>query len=131
MLHDVRARLLFSVFNHACVSADGAHHMFGELMRKIDDMSDGDKDVSFDDQFSDVECLSTVNEWVLISLARHAANDDAELHVKLRRDIDALTLAKVGSTGAITPENFQAVALMEVLSPVKHVMFQLKMILWK
>ena len=64
MLHDIRDRLLFSVFNCANVSADGAHHMSGELVREIDDTSDTDKDVVFDEEFTDLEDLSSVNKWV-------------------------------------------------------------------
>ena len=82
--------------------------MFGELMRKIDDMSDGDMEVTFDEQFADIEELFAVNEWVLMSLTRHIEIDDVELHVKLRLDI------------------LQAVALMELLFPVKFAIFSLE-----
>ena len=58
--------------------------MFRELMQKINDMSDADKDVSFDEKIDDVEDLSAVNEWVFMSLARCVADDDVELYVKLR-----------------------------------------------
>ena len=61
--HEIRSRLLFSVFNHACDSADGAQHMFGELLRKMDNVSEGDKNVAFDEQFADVENISVINEW--------------------------------------------------------------------
>ena len=49
VLHYSRARSLLSVFNHACASVDGVQLMFSDLMRKMDDMSDGDKHVVFDE----------------------------------------------------------------------------------
>ena len=62
----------------------------------------------------------------LISLERRIANDDAELHVKLRRDIDALTLAKACSIGTIRLDILQVVALMELLFPVKFAIFSIE-----
>ena len=51
------------------------------------------------------------------------ADEDIDLHAKLIRDIDALTLAKAGSIGAVRIDTFQAAALMEVLCPVKFAIF--------
>ena len=50
VLHDVRPSLLFSAFNYARVSADVAQHVFRELLLKMDNISDGDKNVVFDEQ---------------------------------------------------------------------------------
>ena len=61
MLHDIRVRV-FSVFNHACVSADATQCMFRQLMCKIADLSDKDKDVPFVKDFTDKEYLSVVND---------------------------------------------------------------------
>ena len=66
VLHDFRARVLFSVFNCVCVSEDVAQRMFRQLMSKIDKVVD--KDVSFDKDFHNENDLSTVSEWALISL---------------------------------------------------------------
>ena len=126
MLCDIGARLLFSVFNHTCIYADGAHQIFRELVRKIDYTSDGDKEVTFDEQFADVEDLSVVNKCVLISLARCVSNDDVELHPKLRQDISALAQWKAGSIGASRLDILQSVVLMEVLFPVKFSMFSIE-----
>ena len=61
VFHDIKARLLFSVFNHSHISSDVAQHMFGELVRKTHAMSDGDMEVTFDEKLANVEELSTVN----------------------------------------------------------------------
>ena len=49
MLHNVRARLLFSVCNHAHTSTEGAQLMFSDLLRKIHVKSNGGNDMVFDE----------------------------------------------------------------------------------
>ena len=67
----------------------------------------------------------------IFSLEKHVACNDAKLHAKIRRDIAALAPAKAGSICTIRLDILQAVVLMKVLFPVKHDMFQLKIVLWK
>ena len=56
-------------------------------------------------------------------LVSHISHNDVDLHANLRNDIAALTPAKAGSIGAIRLDMLQAVALMEVLFPVKFATF--------
>ena len=60
-LHDNRARLLFSMFNYACASTEGAQLKFSYLVSKMYVKSNGDKDVAFDEQFSNLEDLTAAN----------------------------------------------------------------------
>ena len=89
--HDVRSRLLFSIFNSACDSTDGAQYKFGKFMLKLDDVLGGAMEMLHDKQTADLEELYTVNEWIVIYLARHIACDGTELHAKLLRDLSTLT----------------------------------------
>ena len=121
MLHDVIARALFSIFNHACVSTDVIPRMFRQPMNKIDEVVDND--TPFHKDFANEHELSAVCEWDLMLLAAFIAGEDVDLHANLRRDIAVLTPAKDGSTGEVMIDMFQAVPLMEVLHPIKFDMF--------
>ena len=65
--------------------------MFRQLIYKIADTSDKDKDVPLDKHFTGEEDLYVVNGWVLMSLAACTADADLALHAKLRSNIAALT----------------------------------------
>ena len=119
------------MYNHACASIEGAQLKFSDLMSKMHVKSNGDKDVAFDDQFSNLEDLTAKNEWVLNSLARKISCDDACLYSNVRREIDSLTPAKYGSIWAIRLDILQVIALMEVLFPVKFATFSTKSDLMK
>ena len=83
----MRALLLFSVCNYACASTEGAQLTFSDLLSKIYAMSNGDKDIEFDDRFANIEDLTAVNEWVSTSLVRCIAHNDVDLHAKLRETL--------------------------------------------
>ena len=51
------------------------------------------------------------------------SHDNVDLYAMFRRDITSLTPEIAGSLGAIRLDILQATALMEVLCPVKHVIF--------
>ena len=121
MLYDVRDPVLVSVFNYACVSADSAQCMFRQIMNKTDKVVD--KDMSSDKDFANENDISAVSEWDLMSLPAFFAGEDVDLHDKLRREITALTLAKAGSIGSVRIYTLQAVALKEVLYPVKFAIY--------
>ena len=99
--HEIIACVLFIIFNYACVSSDVSQSMFRQLMCKIDDMSDKDKDAPFGEHFSDEEDLSAVNESFLMSFAACVVDDYVALHAKLRRNISVLAPVKAGSTGMV------------------------------
>ena len=62
------------------------------------------KDMPFDKDFSDEECLSAVKKWVLMLLATCVTGEDFDLHAKLRCDIAALTPVKASSIGTVKIE---------------------------
>lgn len=62
-------------------------------------------------------------EFDLMPLVAFVASEDVDLHANLRSNIAALAPAKASSIGAVRMDMFQAVALMEVLHPVKFSIF--------
>ena len=70
-------------------------------MCKIHEASKGDKEIIFNNEFTDPEVLVQVNEWVSTSLASHIAHENLESHAVLQRDLISLTSEIVGSLGAI------------------------------
>ena len=105
VLHGIRAWVLLSVFNCSCVSTDAARHMFRQLMNKIDKRAH--KDMTFEKDFSDEDDVSAVKELVLMALTAHIPGENVDLHVKLRREISELTLAKASSIGAVRIDIFR------------------------
>ena len=127
-LYDSRARLSHSLYNRVGTSKEGQEFTFRQLMRKTQEESKSDKEITFDNQFADSEVLVQVNEWVLNSLARHLACHNVDFHAMLRHNLTSVTLKIDGDLGAIRLGVLHAAALMEVLYPVKHAIFLLNQI---
>ena len=90
-------------------------------MKKI--VKVAEKNMLLEKCFANEDDLSAVSQWDLMSLVAFIAGEDFDLHAKFRCDIAALTLAKAGSIGVIRIDSFQAVALIEVLHPIKFAIF--------
>ena len=123
ILCNSRALLLFSLRNYACASKEGQELTFRKLMSKMNEESQEITHVTCDHELADPEALVQVNEWVLTSIASLIAHDNVDLHATLRRDITSLTPMCVGSLGTVRLDILRAIALMEVLCPVKYVIF--------
>ena len=92
-------------------------------MSKTNEELQGIMHTTHNNELTDPEVLVQVNEWVLTSIASLIAHDDVDLHATLRHDITSLTSVIARSLGAVRLDISQAIALMEVLYPMKHAIF--------
>ena len=113
-------RMLLSMLSHAFLRVDKACYAFKKIMQQIDHCKE--EMLSARDVIEEEDCVP-FNEWLSVSAANYAAEDDEQLLAKFRRNMHLRTPQEVGQLGNANSDVLATAALIELLVSVKYVIF--------
>ena len=122
-LSDAHVRMVISLFSHCFITAELSYGTFDHCLTCKMDPQQGE--VKHNEELLTSDEVSEFIEWMLISAAHYLVGDDETLLSRLRRDIQSLTPEDTGRLGNMRVDMLAAMALFELLLPVKFAMFQI------